>query len=156
MLCGADQSAKEKCLLILLFFLLILFFVLCICFLCTDCDFACLLYGMLTHKLAQDVLETIVKDAVEIEKAFICDAIPCALIGMNSGMMSTYIEYCADRLLQTLGSRKIYNVQNPFDWMEMISLQGNHSIAHSTCSDNFTTACCKRLRQKLTRASVLC
>jgi ribonucleotide reductase beta subunit family protein with ferritin-like domain len=80
------------------------------------CDFACLLYGMLTHKLSQDVLETIVKDAVEIEKAFICDAIPCALIGMNSGMMSTYIEYCADRLLQTLGSRKIYNVQNPFDW----------------------------------------
>lgn len=60
------------------------------CLVCSD--FACLLYGMLTHKLSIETLETIIKDAVEIEKAFICDAIPCALIGMNSGMMSTYIE----------------------------------------------------------------
>lgn len=98
-------------------------------------EFACLLYGMLTHKLDQATLETIIHDAVEIEKAFICDAIPCALIGMNSGMMSTYIEYVADRLLQTLGSHKIYNVKNPFDWMEMISLQGKTNFFEKKVSE---------------------
>ena len=79
---------------------------------------------MLTHKLPQETLESIIRDAVKIEQEFICDAIPCALIGMNATMMSVYIEYVADRLLQSLGSRKIFNVTNPFDWMEMISLQG--------------------------------
>lgn len=64
----------------------------CVVFVLCSSDFACLLYGMLKHKLSLDTLETIIKDAVEIEKAFICDAIPCALIGMNAGMMSTYIE----------------------------------------------------------------
>ena len=83
----------------------------------TDCDFACLLNEMLTPKLPTETLHTIVRDAVRIEQEFICEAIPCALIGMNKDMMSAYIEYCADRLLQTLGSEKIYHVTNPFDWM---------------------------------------
>jgi ribonucleoside-diphosphate reductase subunit M2 len=62
--------------------------------------------------------------AVEIEKEFVSDALPVELIGMNSGMMCTYIEFCADRLLQSLGAPKVYNAANPFEWMEMISLQG--------------------------------
>lgn len=88
------------------------------------CDFACLLYSQLKHKLSEERIHEIVKDAVSIEKEFITDAIPVALIGMNSGMMSTYIEFCADRLLVALGYSKVWNVSNPFEWMEMISLQG--------------------------------
>lgn len=88
------------------------------------CEFACLLYSMLTVRLEETVIHEIVSGAVAIEKNFICDAIPCALIGMNSGLMSTYIEYCADRLLVMLGYSKIWNAVNPFVWMEMISLQG--------------------------------
>jgi ribonucleoside-diphosphate reductase subunit M2 len=61
---------------------------------------------------------------VEVEKEFICDALPCHLIGMNSTQMIQYIQYVADRLLTCLGHPTLYNVQNPFDWMELISLQG--------------------------------
>ena len=67
---------------------------------------------------------TTCRDAVKIEKVFVCDSIPVALIGMNADMMSTYIEFVADRLLVALGYDKYYNASNPFDWMEMISLQG--------------------------------
>jgi hypothetical protein len=87
-------------------------------FVCADCDFACLLYEMLTHKLPLDTLLTIIRDAVAIEQEFICESIPCALLGMNKEMMMTYIEFVADRLLQTLGVNKFYNAVNPFDWME--------------------------------------
>jgi len=87
-------------------------------------DFACLLYGMLKNQLSIEKLEEIIRDAVTIEQEFICDAIPCALIGMNAQMMSQYIEFVADRLLLSLGAAKIYNVANPFVWMEAISLQG--------------------------------
>jgi ribonucleoside-diphosphate reductase beta chain len=88
-------------------------------------DFACLLYTRhLRHKLTQARVTEIIGDAVSIEHAFIADAIPVALIGMNAGMMKTYIEFCADRLLDALGHRKLYNVENPFEWMELISLQG--------------------------------
>ncbi|CAM8964250.1 unnamed protein product [Rhodiola kirilowii] len=59
-----------------------------------------------------------------IEREFVCDALPCALVGMNGDLMSTYIEFVADRLLLSLGYSKMYHVQNPFDWMELISLQG--------------------------------
>jgi ribonucleoside-diphosphate reductase subunit M2 len=69
-------------------------------------------------------VKTIVRDAVEIEREFVCEALPCALVGMNGDLMSQYIEFVADRLLGELGCGKIYNVQNPFDWMELISLQG--------------------------------
>eukprot|EP00451_Oxyrrhis_marina_P010103 CAMPEP_0204315902 /NCGR_PEP_ID=MMETSP0469-20131031/5102_1 /ASSEMBLY_ACC=CAM_ASM_000384 /TAXON_ID=2969 /ORGANISM="Oxyrrhis marina" /LENGTH=334 /DNA_ID=CAMNT_0051296621 /DNA_START=9 /DNA_END=1013 /DNA_ORIENTATION=- len=87
-------------------------------------DFACLLYSMLTHKLPEDIVHEIVREAVDVEREFICEALPCDLIGMNSVMMTRYIEFVADRLLVALGHSKIYNVTNPFDWMELISLQG--------------------------------
>ena len=87
-------------------------------------DFACLLYRQAVNKLTDEQVHTIVKEAVVIEKNFICDALPCKLIGMNSEMMKTYIEFIADRLLYELGHQKIYNVENPFEWMEMISLTG--------------------------------
>jgi len=87
-------------------------------------DFACLLYSMLQNKLPDDVVHDIIRGAVETEKAFICEALSCDLIGMNSDLMTTYIKFVADRLLVALGHPKIYEVKNPFDWMELISLQG--------------------------------
>jgi ribonucleoside-diphosphate reductase subunit M2 len=88
------------------------------------CDFACLLYSMLKHPLEPERLQEIVKDAVEIEKEFVCDALSCALVGMNADLMSEYIEYVADRLMVQLGVDKVWNTANPFDWMESISLIG--------------------------------
>eukprot|EP00308_Calcidiscus_leptoporus_P012827 CAMPEP_0119356458 /NCGR_PEP_ID=MMETSP1334-20130426/5059_1 /TAXON_ID=127549 /ORGANISM="Calcidiscus leptoporus, Strain RCC1130" /LENGTH=226 /DNA_ID=CAMNT_0007370491 /DNA_START=13 /DNA_END=693 /DNA_ORIENTATION=- len=88
------------------------------------CDFACLLYSMLEQKLDTETVHEIVDDAVVHEKEFVTDALPCALIGMNSRMMSQYIEFVADRLLVALGVDKLYNATNPFEWMELISLQG--------------------------------
>ena len=87
-------------------------------------DFACLMYDHMVNKLDEERLAAIVTEAVEIEKEFICDALPVDLIGMNSRLMSQYIEFVADRLLVALGNEKSYNVKNPFDWMELISLQG--------------------------------
>eukprot|EP00455_Lapot_gusevi_P026266 TRINITY_DN2771_c0_g1_i3.p1 TRINITY_DN2771_c0_g1~~TRINITY_DN2771_c0_g1_i3.p1 ORF type:complete len:120 (-),score=63.14 TRINITY_DN2771_c0_g1_i3:266-598(-) len=74
--------------------------------------------------MGQERIHEIILDAVEIEKSFICDAIPVDLIGMNSNLMSQYIEFVADRLLVALGYEKLFRSTNPFDWMEMISLQG--------------------------------
>jgi len=88
------------------------------------CDFACLLYSMLENKLPASTVETMIRDAVAIEKSFVCDSLPVSLIGMNAQMMSQYIEFVADRLLVALGYDKTFKVTNPFDWMEMISLQG--------------------------------
>ncbi len=89
------------------------------------CDFACLLYTRhLVNKLPKSTIEKIIRDAVDIEKEFICDALPVRLIGMNADLMSQYIEFVADRLLVELGNDKIFNASNPFDFMEMISLQG--------------------------------
>ncbi len=99
------------------------------------CDFACLLYSMLENKLTDEELHTIVGDAVEHEKEFICDALPVSLIGMNKEMMSTYIEFCADRLLVALGAPKLYNATNPFDWMELISLQGKTNFFEKRVSE---------------------
>merc|ERR1711939_906422 len=87
-------------------------------------DFACLLYGMLHNRLPDEVAHAMIRGAVEVERAFICDALSCDLIGMNSELMTRYIEFVADRLLSALGHPKIWNVSNPFDWMELISLQG--------------------------------
>lgn len=87
-------------------------------------EFAVLLYNRLNKKMKKDKLVEIIKEAVEIEKEFIISALPCRLIGMNSDTMNTYIEFIADRLLLQLGTDKIYNVENPFDWMEMISIEG--------------------------------
>merc|ERR1712228_398452 len=87
-------------------------------------EFACMLYGMLQHQLPDSVVHDIVRGAVDTERRFICDALPCDLIGMNSELMTRYIEFVADRLLSALGHTKLYNASNPFDWMELISLQG--------------------------------
>ena len=88
------------------------------------CDFACLLYSMLENKLSVEHVTSIIKDAVKNEHEFVTDALPVSLIGMNSKLMCQYIEFVADRLLVALGCPKIYNVANPFDFMETISLQG--------------------------------
>ena len=89
------------------------------------CDFACLLYNNhIQHKLPKNQIEKIITDAVEIEKEFVTDALPVKLIGMNSELMTQYIEFVADRLLAELGNDKVYNVKNPFDFMDMINLQG--------------------------------
>ncbi|MEO1254198.1 MAG: ribonucleoside-diphosphate reductase small subunit [Bacteroidota bacterium] len=89
------------------------------------CDFACLLYtDHVKNQLPKETVQTIIKDAVEIEKEFVTDALPVKLIGMNSDLMCQYIEFVADRLLGELGCDKIYNSSNPFDFMDMISLQG--------------------------------
>jgi ribonucleoside-diphosphate reductase beta chain len=89
------------------------------------CDFACLLYTKhLIHKLPKEQVKQIITDAVEIEKEFVTDALPVKLIGMNADLMSQYIEFVADRLLVELGNEKVYNATNPFDFMEMISIQG--------------------------------
>jgi len=87
-------------------------------------EFACLLYSMLENKLPEDVVHDIVRGAVEVERQFICEALSCDLIGMNSELMTRYIEFVADRLLTALGHSKLFKVSNPFDWMELISLQG--------------------------------
>ena len=93
------------------------------------CDFACLLYTKhLVNKLTKEQVREIIMDAVTIEKEFVTDAIPVKLIGMNSDLMSQYIEFVADRLLTELGNEKEYNASNPFDFMEMISLQGKSNF----------------------------
>ncbi len=88
------------------------------------CDFACLLYSELTNQLPKERVTAIIQNAVEIEKEFVSDALPVRLIGMNADMMCQYIEFVADRLLIALGCEKTYNATNPFDFMELISLQG--------------------------------
>jgi len=89
------------------------------------CDFACLLYNnYIKDKMPVQRLYDIIKDAVSIEQEFVTSALPVDLIGMNAKLMAQYIEFVADRLLEALGCPKIYNVANPFDFMDMISLQG--------------------------------
>eukprot|EP00271_Cylindrocystis_brebissonii_P018430 TRINITY_DN5207_c0_g2_i1.p1 TRINITY_DN5207_c0_g2~~TRINITY_DN5207_c0_g2_i1.p1 ORF type:complete len:348 (+),score=65.66 TRINITY_DN5207_c0_g2_i1:327-1370(+) len=88
------------------------------------CDFACLLYSLLQNKLSEARVRQIVTDAVEIEREFVCEALSCDLVGMNSKLMSEYIDFVADRLLLALGYSKHFNASNPFEWMELISLQG--------------------------------
>ena len=88
------------------------------------CDFACMIYNKLINKLPESRIIEIITNAVEIEKEFVVDALPVELIGMNSTLMCQYIEFCADRLLVALNCSRFYNTKNPFEWMEMISLQG--------------------------------
>jgi len=88
-------------------------------------NFACLLYtDHVRNKLPEQEIYTLIKDAVDIEQEFVSDALPVSLIGMNADLMKQYIEFVADHLLVSLGLQKIYNVTNPFDFMDMISLQG--------------------------------
>lgn len=109
-------------------------------------DFACLLYSHLKHKCSQEEVHKIVKESLEIEKEFLTDALPCALIGINADVSSVtkvrangqsmcqYMEFVADRLVVALGYEKIYHSTNPFDWMELISLQGKANFFESRVS----------------------
>jgi ribonucleotide reductase beta subunit family protein with ferritin-like domain len=99
-------------------------------------------------KLSKQKIYELIKDAVEIESEFICEALPCRLIGMNSEMMTQYIQFVADRLCVQLGYKKIYNASNPFDFMELISLEGKtnmferkiseYSLANKNSEDAFS------------------
>ena len=88
------------------------------------CEFACMLYHMLNSKLDENTVKNMFKEAIEIEKEFIIESLPCKLIGMNSLLMSQYLEFIADRLSLQLGYKKIYNATNPFPFMDAINLQG--------------------------------
>lgn len=99
------------------------------------CDFACLLYSQLRHKLPIASLQQIIRSAVEIEREFVRDALPVRLIGMNADLMCQYIEFVADRLLLALGSPKIYNTTNPFDFMDMISIPGKTNFFERRVSE---------------------
>ena len=99
------------------------------------CEFACQLYSMLSNKLSQEDVHGIIKDAVEIEKEFITEALPVALIGMNAKLMQQYIEFVADRWLAELGYDKIFKAVNPFDFMEMISLEGKTNFFEKRVGD---------------------
>jgi ribonucleoside-diphosphate reductase beta chain len=100
------------------------------------CDFACLLYNdHIVNKLSADRVRSIIMDAVEIEKEFVSDALPVNLLGMNADEMCKYIEFVADRLLSTLGVGKVYNSENPFDWMDMISIQGKTNFFEKRVGD---------------------
>jgi len=81
------------------------------------------LYSKIVNRLPESRIKAIIEDAVAIEREFITDALPVELIGMNSKLMCQYIEFCADRLLVALGCSKSYEAKNPFDWMDLISLQ---------------------------------
>ena len=87
-------------------------------------EFAVLMYSMLKDKPSKEDVLNIIKEAVELEKEFITESLPCNLIGMNMDLMKQYIEYVSDRLLLMLGLEKEYNASNPFPWMELISVQG--------------------------------
>ncbi|MGB0523996.1 MAG: ribonucleoside-diphosphate reductase small subunit [Flammeovirgaceae bacterium] len=100
------------------------------------CDFACLLYNNhLVNKLPVETVTKIITDAVKIEKEFVSDALPVRLIGMNADLMCQYIEFVADRLLLSLNCPKHYNSENPFDFMEMISLEGKTNFFEKRVSD---------------------
>ena len=98
-------------------------------------DFACLLFQHLHHRPDKKVIEGIITEAVKIEQEFLTEALPCGLLGMNSNLMKQYIEFVADRLLVALGNQKFYKVQNPFDFMENISLAGKTNFFEKRVGD---------------------
>lgn len=99
------------------------------------CEFAVMLYNKLVHKLSESEIHQIIKEAVEIEMEFICEALPCRLIGMNSVLMGQYIQFVADRLCLQLGYDKIYGVTNPFDFMVLISIESKSNFFEKTVSE---------------------
>lgn len=103
------------------------------------CEFAILLYNKLIKKMSKSRIHEIIKEAVEIEVEFICEALPCRLIGMNSVLMTQYIQFVADRLCVQLGYDKIFNVKNCFPWMELISLESKTNFFEKS-SDAYALA----------------
>lgn len=104
-------------------------------------EFACYLYSQIKHKVPNYVVESMFKESVSIEKEFIIDALPCRLLGMNSKMMSEYIEFVADRLLVQLGYNRIWNTKNPFQFMEMISVEGKTNFFERLTTEYALTDC---------------
>jgi ribonucleotide reductase beta subunit family protein with ferritin-like domain len=98
-------------------------------------DFAVLIYHYLLNKVSQERVEEIIREAVQIEEEFICESLPCKLIGMNSDLMRQYIKYVADRLLVQLGFKKIYNESNPFDFMKLMNLDGKSNFFEARVSE---------------------
>jgi len=98
-------------------------------------DFACLLFSLLNTRPSKDAVQAIITEAVEIEKEFLSDALPCALLGMNATLMCQYIEFVADRLLLSLGNPRYYHATNPFDFMENISLAGKTNFFEKRVGD---------------------
>ena len=97
----------------------------------SHCNFAVLLYSMLSNKLSENEIHVMFNEAVNIECKFICESLPCRLLGMNSDLMSDYIKFVADRLLTDLNYNKIFNINNPFDFMESISVEGKTNFFES-------------------------
>jgi ribonucleotide reductase beta subunit family protein with ferritin-like domain len=98
-------------------------------------EFAILLYTKLHQKIDKSTIVQIVREAVEIEKEFITESLPCRLIGMNAKLMTQYIEFVGDRLCLQLGIDKIYGSSNPFDFMELISLESKSNFFERTVSE---------------------
>ncbi len=98
-------------------------------------DFACLLFSHLKHRPSKQAVQDVITEAVEIEQEFLTEALPCALLGMNSTLMKQYIEFVADRLLVALGNEKVYKSVNPFDFMENISLAGKTNFFEKRVGD---------------------
>jgi ribonucleoside-diphosphate reductase subunit M2 len=98
-------------------------------------DFACLLFSHLKNRPSRQAVQDVITEAVVIEQEFLTEALPCALLGMNSKLMKQYIEFVADRLLVALGNDKYYKVTNPFDFMENISLAGKTNFFEKRVGD---------------------
>lgn len=100
------------------------------------CEFACLLHNKyITNKVSQERITQIITEAVEIEKEFVTDSLPVSLIGMNAKLMQQYIEFVADYWLSELGCKKFYNTENPFDFMDMLSLQNKGNFFEKKVSE---------------------
>ena len=112
-------------------------------------DFACLLYSHIQNRVRKGKIVEIIKEAVDIEKEFICESLPCRLLGMNADLMSQYIEFVADRLCLQLGYGKIFNSSNPFDFMERISLEGKDNFFEKRVS-NYSKAGVGKAAEEMT------
>jgi len=98
-------------------------------------DFACLLFNHLEHRPPPTTVEQIIREAVAIEQEFLTEALPVSLIGMNRALMCQYIEFVADRLLVSLGNTKVFQAENPFDFMNLISMEGKTNFFEKRVSD---------------------
>ena len=114
-------------------------------------DFACLLYRKLKNRLSSESVYTIFREAVAIEKEFILEALPCALIGMNSVLMGQYIEFVANRLIVQLGYEKLFEAKNPFAFMERLSLEGKDNFFEKRVS-NYSLAGCGKTPEQMSFA----
>ena len=117
-------------------------------------DFACLLYSYIVNKLTQSQIYAIITEAIVIEKEFITEALPVELIGMNSRLMSQYIEFVADRLLVALGCEILYRVVNPFEWMDMISMQGKTNFFEKRVSEYQKTGVMAKKDEQMFRLDI--